>query len=332
MTRVKAHRAAVLATILATLFEIPPSQASDGVVELNQAAALAGGITPADSPGFPITIAASGSYVLTGDLTVTGLDTDGIVITSADVTLDLGGHTIQGGCPGDCTISGSGTGIFAAQGQSHVRNGRVRGFSNDGLEIASRSRAEKLTVESNGDAGVFGGTGVDVVGVIASRNSQGIDVGNYSKVRDCIAESNRSKGITVGRQSIVMNNVVRNNGTPTGTIASGIHVFDVALVLGNVVNANARIGVQISGTSFGSLVLENTFVGNGLDGLRTFGAASVERNTSNDNGGLGMTTANTASIEVSYRGNVINGNAAGTVPANQAIFGGNSCNGTATCP
>jgi hypothetical protein len=35
--------------------------AVDGVIEINQARVLAGGITPADTPGFPVTIGTSGS-------------------------------------------------------------------------------------------------------------------------------------------------------------------------------------------------------------------------------------------------------------------------------
>src|SRR5438046_162421 len=42
------------------------SYASDGVVEINQARALAGGVTRGDAPGFPVTISQPGSYRLTG--------------------------------------------------------------------------------------------------------------------------------------------------------------------------------------------------------------------------------------------------------------------------
>ena len=46
--------------------------ASDGVIEINQARALQGGVTEGDTPGFPVTISQSGSYRLTGNLTVPG--------------------------------------------------------------------------------------------------------------------------------------------------------------------------------------------------------------------------------------------------------------------
>ena len=60
--------------------------AVDGVIEINTAKALAGGVTTGDTPGFPVTISESGSYRLTGNLTVSGGDpstTSGIVVTAS---------------------------------------------------------------------------------------------------------------------------------------------------------------------------------------------------------------------------------------------------------
>jgi len=53
-----------------TLFCVPqhPAGAVDGVIEINQAKAKAGAVTAGDTPGFPVTISAAGSYRLTGDL------------------------------------------------------------------------------------------------------------------------------------------------------------------------------------------------------------------------------------------------------------------------
>ena len=47
-----------------------PALAVDGVIEINQARAMAGGITAGDNPGFPVNLTESGSYRLTSDLTV----------------------------------------------------------------------------------------------------------------------------------------------------------------------------------------------------------------------------------------------------------------------
>ena len=64
-----------------------PALAADGVIEINQAAVLEGGVTPSDTPGFPVTLDASGSYILTGNLVVpntntTAIDTAGVTLSS----------------------------------------------------------------------------------------------------------------------------------------------------------------------------------------------------------------------------------------------------------
>ena len=78
--------------------------AVDGVIEINAARATAGGVTPTDQPGFPVTIDAPGSYRLTSNLTASGdpATTSAIVVTTAqNVTIDLNGFTLQG--PTNCT-------------------------------------------------------------------------------------------------------------------------------------------------------------------------------------------------------------------------------------
>jgi hypothetical protein len=41
---------------------IASAAAVDGVIEINQAKALAGGVTPGDTAGFPVALSAPGSY------------------------------------------------------------------------------------------------------------------------------------------------------------------------------------------------------------------------------------------------------------------------------
>jgi hypothetical protein len=65
------------------------AHAVDGVIAINQARALAGGVTPGDAPGFPVIINAPGSYRLTGDLTVPDANIYGIFIDASFVQIDL---------------------------------------------------------------------------------------------------------------------------------------------------------------------------------------------------------------------------------------------------
>ena len=58
---------------------------ADGRIEINQARALAGGITPGDAPDFPVTLDQGGSYVLTSNLLLPNVNTHGIVVEADDV-------------------------------------------------------------------------------------------------------------------------------------------------------------------------------------------------------------------------------------------------------
>jgi hypothetical protein len=75
----------MLAAIPSSLYGV------DGVVLIDQSHALAGGITPDDAPGFPVTISQPGSYRLSGNLTVPNSNT-AIQITADSVILDMNGR------------------------------------------------------------------------------------------------------------------------------------------------------------------------------------------------------------------------------------------------
>ncbi len=80
----------IATALLAALVLASPAYAVDGVIEINHARALAGGVTATDTAGYPVTIDASGSYRLTGDLVVPDENTTAVrVESSADhVALD----------------------------------------------------------------------------------------------------------------------------------------------------------------------------------------------------------------------------------------------------
>ena len=84
------------------------ARAVDGVVLIDQNKALAGNVTPGDAPGFPVTISRSGSYRLSGDLTVPDAATTAVDVTNtaADVSIDLNGFSISG--PVVCVGSSAG--------------------------------------------------------------------------------------------------------------------------------------------------------------------------------------------------------------------------------
>ncbi len=107
--------------------------AVDGVVDINQVRAAAGGVSPGDAAGFPVTISQAGSYRLTGNLTVPDANTTAISVTADNVTVDLNGFSILGP-----TGAGTGRGVSGV-GFSHttVRNGTVQGVGEDGIRLGN---------------------------------------------------------------------------------------------------------------------------------------------------------------------------------------------------
>jgi hypothetical protein len=66
-------------------------------IEIDQAAALAGGVSMADAPGFPVTIDVSGAYVLTSDLVAPAHVETPIVVAphAAEASIDLNGFEVR---------------------------------------------------------------------------------------------------------------------------------------------------------------------------------------------------------------------------------------------
>jgi hypothetical protein len=138
------------------------AQAIDGVVEINHACATNGGCLAGDPQGYPVSISAQGSYRLTSNLIVPGgigaANTDAILITASDVTLDLNGFAIW--CRRNtipftpCTGSGTGRGITTNGQNVRIRNGTVRDFAGDGFQLLGSYGLEDVHSRNNGLSGV----------------------------------------------------------------------------------------------------------------------------------------------------------------------------------
>src|SRR5579871_2894201 len=124
---------------LAMTLAAVPAFAVDGVVLINQSNALAGNVTPGDTPGFPVTISQSGSYKLSSNLVIADPNGTGILITADNVTIDMNGFSMIGPsvCNGSgttptssCTVSNtSGIGINAGEQTGiTIMNGSIRGM------------------------------------------------------------------------------------------------------------------------------------------------------------------------------------------------------------
>lgn len=200
-----------------TLFAPDPALSAEGAVEINQARAEAGGVTPADLPGFPVTLATPGSYVLTGELAAPG-DATAIEVLADDVSLDLGGFSVRGGRP--CTGAppslvcpgGAGHGVIGATVSTRVANGVVTGFANGGIQL---------------------GESASVSGVVARRNGVvGIAVGERSRIARCQATRNGGPGFSTGDLALVNESSSAGNTNEGAVFGGTFQVHDSLLVDG----------------------------------------------------------------------------------------------------
>lgn len=202
------------------------AQAADGVIEINQAKALAGGVTPGDAPGFPVTLADSGSYVLTSNLDLAFLgpgvaeNTSAIQVTglATTATIDLNGFAILGPttCAPTCSPVGTGQGVTSLSSLQLItlRNGVIRGMGAEGASLYA-SRVENVTVTHNGGYGLFVQGGF-VRDSIAFANGNGIYT-HLSTVSGCTSSNNIGVGIRAAR--IDRSFAVANGGD--GLVATG---------------------------------------------------------------------------------------------------------------
>lgn len=196
-----------------------------GPVEITQAKALNGNVTPGDTAGFPITISAPGSYKLMGNLTVLDLNTTAIVITASDVTLDLNGFAILGpqactGFPFPSCTPGTGDGISIATpnpGYSNIaiQNGTVRGMGRHGLFDGNLNRVgvvvDRVRALQNAGDGMSL-TGALVTNSVANENGKNGFFLWGSNLQSSSAMANGGYGLSTEYLSAYGANNFLNNG------------------------------------------------------------------------------------------------------------------------
>jgi hypothetical protein len=226
--------------LLLTFTTTAAGLAVDGVIEIDQASAVAGGVSPGDAPGFPVSLTAAGSYRLTGNLDVSGepspQNTTAIEILASFVTLDLNGFSLLGNtvCTGSpvtsCAPLGTGDGVTSRDHNFvRIENGMVRGFGDAGID-GGNATVDRVQAFSNGTRGIAlhngglvsdsaaggnGARGIMGLGAIiaSSRALENGSVGIYAnpgEIRDCEAVHNGSSGITVV-DGLVSGSISRGN-------------------------------------------------------------------------------------------------------------------------
>jgi parallel beta-helix repeat protein len=205
-----------------------------GEIVLTQAKAQNGGITPGDTPGFPITLSKQGTYRFGSNIFPTA-GKDGIQITTSYVTIDLGGFLLHGGDAASRAIIGSGNALT-------VKNGTIAHFKFGGIIGAfSYWTVESLRIVENGEAGIF--------------------VGNFAKITDSTISANSGSGVQCDSDCHIEGNIVSSNIKEGIVIASGT-------VLGNTIQDNGLQGITTSGKAgYGN----NTLLSNHGGGAQTSG-------------------------------------------------------------
>lgn len=198
----------------ASLFALSATvHAVDGVILIDQAKALAGGVTPGDAPGFPVTLSKAGSYKLAGNLTMPNYNTSAIEATVPGVSLDLNGFTIDGAnfCP--ASVSQEGSDIpdklcsnasisfgVKLQKDSSVRNGRIIGFGAETVNLAHASIAENLQL-SWAKFGIFSTGSSEIRNNIIENMKTGVQT----------YEPKDTYGATIGIGATIRNNTITSS-------------------------------------------------------------------------------------------------------------------------
>ena len=314
-----------LLSVLVLVLSPGPAAAVDGTIEINHAAALAGSVTPGDTPGYPVELTHGGSYRLTSDLS-------GAVQLALGVTdpvwIDLGGFTIDGGGASDVGVNGS------SHADVSVHGGVVRNFASTCVQLGERARVADLILEDcdpvNPLGAIMVGTAsVALRNVVDNATDVGIQAGPASILADNLVEGPGTYGLraTSGR-NVVTRNTVRE-------AANGIAVTGRSVVRGNLV-ANSGNGISVSGESVaaGNLVNSGTalglvaaanaalidnraaaVVGTAASAIFCLGGCQLSGNTATDS---------TTAMRVSSGSNVCRGHT-----ANSGV--GVHCNGTDAC-
>jgi hypothetical protein len=248
--------------------------AAEGIVEINEARALAGSVTAGDTPGYPVTINEPDSYALTGNLSA-GASTQALAIEASNVRLNLRGFRIQGSIEADSMAQRThvlngivDTGVVSLRGESRVESLTMLDVQ---VTVLSDSLVRNNSLSNVNGKAIWAGKGsvvqnnrIDtaVTGMTVSNNSQ--ISGNI--IRDCVRDA-----LEAGTNSRVVGNIIRNTGR------YGLEAAHGTLVSGNTVSGATLLGyVFDSSTTF----KDNVFRTNngGIGNTQGFGGTEIGTN------------------------------------------------------
>lgn len=236
-------------------------------------------------------ITQSGSYYLTGNV-AGGSGKSGIVIAADNVSIDLGGFTLEGG-------TGSLDGIRPSGYRSNIiiRNGIVKSWGGHGITNyvygfpngsgTSFSLIENIISSNNGSAGIRSSFGGIVRNCIARDNGgTGIATTNHGGVIEgCSSDGNGEHGYSIYEGATISNSSSIDN---TGI---GIYCGNSGhTITGCTVHSNDGGGIYASGTTVKGCNISS----NGSYGIKISFNSLIEGNSIDANQGDGISGVNIA--------------------------------------
>jgi hypothetical protein len=243
------NRPYVAAMLLASLALLPAGPAlAQGEIVITQSKAEAGGVTPDDAPGFPVTLSFSGAYIFASNLNVPA-GKNGLVVAKHNVDIDMNGFRLNGG--GVANI-----GVVSTYGQSRIHDGTITQFLSDGIRLTGNSNAwivENMQIIQNHGSGVSA------------------DPSTYSRYLNNNIVVNLGDGISCGEYCHVEGNTIADNGNVGVYIRSGT-------VLGNSIFSNGNEAIHDWQTGFDTGFGNNTIVGNNGGGIQATSVTPLQPN------------------------------------------------------
>lgn len=212
--------------------------ASAAIIVITQAKANAGGVTPGDTPGFPVSLSQPGAYRLDTNLTVPA-GKQGISVRSNYVDIDMNGFLLSGWNAAGTARAGN-YGVYSSFGVGSIRNGVITGFKFDGIFLTGNSNSwtvEDMTIQSNGGVGI------------------NAEVSAYSRIVDSTISINGAFGIVCGSYCHIEGNNISDNGHNGISLESGT-------VLGNTIFSNIGYGIYDTGSQTDTGFGNNTIIDN----------------------------------------------------------------------
>ena len=252
---------------------IPPGAPAATMKSLDQVEAR--NIIDPRKAGFslPYTISQPGSYYLAGNITAAA-NTNGIIISADNVTLDLNGFALIGGG------GGSGTGITSNGQNARIVNGVIRGWASNGV-AAINSTFEELRLWSNGGKGLAVGGGSRIKNCVAAGNGgYGFSLSDSGSIIDSVAYGNSGIGIVAGGGCLIKNCVATGNGGGGCSVSSSN-----SSVVDSVASNNSGIGINID-AAYGCTVVHCAVSGNTAQGIQ--GSGFIQSCLVSDNGSDGI--------------------------------------------